>query len=100
MLVPVTKIKDLVLPYNVFNYLFRKVLNYLACRRDITIGKTINLLNKDMFLGVSKVLVNFRLKINSRASLAFLAVYNRRMNKLVLCSNLIVISNSRRFDFS
>ena len=28
-------------------------------------SKTINLLNKDTFLGVSKVLVNFRLKINS-----------------------------------
>jgi hypothetical protein len=98
--VPATKIKDLVLLYNTSNYLFCKVLNYLAYRKDITISKTINLLNKNTFLGVSKVLVNFRLKISSRASLAFLAAYNRRMNKLVLCSNLIVISNSRRFDFS
>jgi hypothetical protein len=66
----------------------------------MTIRKTINLLNKDTFLGVSKVLVDVRLKISSRASLAFLAAYNRRINKLVLCSNLTVISNSRRFDFS
>jgi hypothetical protein len=93
------KIRDLVLPYTASNYLFYKALNHLACRRDTTIGKTVNLLNKDTFLGVSKVLVDFRLKISSRASLAIGASYKRRMREFVIASYFTIIRIFKRFDF-
>ena len=58
-LVPAAKIRDPVLPYSASNYLFCKILDHLACWRDITIGKAINLLNKETLLFVCEVLVDF-----------------------------------------
>ena len=62
---PAAKIRDLVLPYSASNHLFREVLYYLACQGDRTCDKVINLLNKETLLFISKVLINFGLKISS-----------------------------------
>ena len=67
---PPAKFKDLILSYNASNYLFREVLDYLTCRGDTTLGKTINLINKNAFLGVGKILVNPGLELFPRGSFA------------------------------
>jgi hypothetical protein len=97
--VPAVKIRDLVLSYSTSNHLFRKILNYLASRGDMTFGKAINLLDKETLLFICKVLVNFGLEVSSRASLAFLAAYNGRMNELILSSNFTIFSDTLRFDY-
>jgi len=97
--VPAAKIRDLVLPYRASNYLFREVLHYLACRGDRTCGKVINLLNKETLLFIYKVLINLGLKVGSRASLAFLATYNGYIDKVVVFSNLSIISNALRINY-
>ena len=95
---PAAKIRDLVLPYNASNHLFREVLHHLACQGDRTCNKVINLLNKETLLFIRKVLVNLGLKVGSRASLAFPATYNGYMDKVVVFSNLAIISNALRID--
>ena len=95
---PVAKIRDLVLPYSASNYLFREVLYYLAYRGDRTCNKVINLLNKETLLFIRKVLVNLGLKVGCRASLAFLVTYNGYMDKVVVFSNLAIISNALRIN--
>lgn len=92
------KIKDLVLLYSASNYLFREVLYYLACRGDKTCSKVINLLDKETLLFICKVLVNLGLKVGSRASLAFLATHDSCIDKVVVFSNLAIISNALRID--
>jgi hypothetical protein len=69
--VPAAKIRDLVLPYSASNHLFRKILDHLAYRGDVTFGKAINLLNKETLLFICEVLVDFGLEVSSGASLAF-----------------------------
>ena len=96
---PAAKIRDPVLPYSASNYLFREVLYYLACREDRTYSKVINLLNKETLLFIRKVLINFGLKVSSRASLAFLATYNGYIDKVIVFSNLLIISNALHIDY-
>jgi len=90
--------RDPVLPYSASNYLFREVLYYLAYRGDRTCNKVINLLNKETLLFIRKVLVDLGLKVGSRASLAFLVTYNGYMDKVVVFSNLAIISNALRIN--
>ena len=97
---PAAKIKDLVLFYKASNYLFREVLYYLASRGDKTYNKVINLLNKETLLVISKVLINFRLKVSSRASLVFLITYNYYIDKVIFFSDLAIISFALRIDYS
>ena len=92
------KIRDLVLPHSASNYLFREVLHYLAYRGDRTCSKVINLLNKETLLFIRKVLINFGLKVSSRASLAFLATHDGYMDKIVVFYNLAIIYNALRVN--
>ena len=89
---------DPVLPYSASNYLFREVLYYLACRGDRTCNKVINLLNKETLLFIRKVLIDFGLKVSSRASLAFLATHDGCMDKIVVFCNLAIICNALRVN--
>ena len=97
---PTTKIKDLVLSYRASNHLFREVLHHLAYRGDRTYSKVINLLDKETLLVINKVLINFGLKVSSRASLAFLATYNYYMDEVIFFSDLAIISFALRIDYS
>jgi hypothetical protein len=92
------KIRDLVLPHSVSNHLFREVLHHLACWGYRTCSKVVNLLDKKTLLFIRKVLVDLGLKVSSRASLAFPATYNGCMDKIVVFSNLAIISNALRID--
>jgi len=95
---PAAKIRDPVLPYSASNHLFREVLHYLACRGDRTCSKVVNLLDKKTLLFIRKVLVDLGLKVGSRASLDFLATHDGYMDKVVVFSNLAIISNALRID--
>ena len=96
---PAAKIRDPILPHSTSNYLFREVLHYLACRGDRTCSKVINLLNKETLLFIRKVLIDFGLKVSSRASLAFPATHNGYMDKVMVFSNLSIISNTLRINY-
>jgi len=54
----------------------------------------INLFNKETLLFIYKVLVNFRLEVSLRVSLAFLVAYNSYIDEFIFFSNLIIICNS------
>ena len=96
---PAAKIRDPVLPHRASNHLFREVLHYLAYREDRTCSKVINLLDKETLLFIRKVLVDLGLKVGSRASLAFPATHDGCMDKVVVFSNLSIISNALRIDY-
>ena len=59
----------------------------------------INLFNKETLLFIYKVLVNFRLEVSLRVSLAFLVAYNSYIDEFIFFSNLIIIYNSSLVNY-
>jgi hypothetical protein len=68
--VALAKLANLVLPYFTSNNLLCKVFNHLASWRDPAVGKTINLINQDLLLGIGKTLVLVRLELLSGGGFA------------------------------
>ena len=97
---PAAKIRDLVLSHRASNHLFREVLHHLAYRGDRTYSKVINLLDKETLLVINKVLINFGLKVSSRASLAFPAIHKYYMDEFIFFSDLATISFALRIHCS
>jgi hypothetical protein len=52
------------------NYFFGEISNYLTSRKEISLSQTIDLINKDAFLSVSKILVDLVLEYYTGSSFA------------------------------
>jgi hypothetical protein len=63
----------------------------LTSRREISLSQTIDLINKDAFLSVSKTLVDLVLECRTGGGFALNAPEQRREYEIVVSGNLSVI---------
>jgi hypothetical protein len=89
--VPLDKLPDLVLVYNISNYFFCEVSNYLTSRKEISFSQTIDLINKDTFLSISKILVNLVLEYYTGGSFALNTLKQYKKYEIIVSSDLSII---------